>query len=243
MPRAFTEQGASMLSAVLRSDTAIDVSVRIMDSFVEMRHFVAGNAAMTRRMQQDPELHFDKWLFIYRYCSTEYAAYSLLGEEDAAKLPLEQFKGFVLTSELDNRQTLLQINSFSRFPFKAISDLSAYTNIFDVVKIAKAASDVAKVIIRKLSSLLEPCWNLLEPVGPSKLTVRLLSQAQQNAFTRTLLELTRICGAELALLASPEICFGADLAPWSAVVICDCQRAKSVCLYSAHSAPIQLQRV
>lgn len=63
MPRAFTEQGASMLSAVLRSDTAIDVSVRIMDSFVEMRHFVAGNAAMTGRMQQDPELHFDKWLF------------------------------------------------------------------------------------------------------------------------------------------------------------------------------------
>ncbi|WP_417060110.1 hypothetical protein, partial [Ellagibacter isourolithinifaciens] len=34
-----------------------------MDSFVEMRHFVAGNAAMTGRMQQDPELHFDKWLF------------------------------------------------------------------------------------------------------------------------------------------------------------------------------------
>ena len=96
------------------------------------------------------------YLSIYRYCSTEYAAYSLLDEEDAAKLPLEQFKGFVLTSELDNRQTLLQINSFSRFPFKAISDLSAYTNIFDVVKIAKAASDVAKVIIRKLSSLLEP---------------------------------------------------------------------------------------
>lgn len=63
MPRAFTEQGASMLSAVLRSGAAVNVSVRIMDSFVEMRHFVAGNAAMTGRMQQDPELHFDKWLF------------------------------------------------------------------------------------------------------------------------------------------------------------------------------------
>ena len=63
MPRAFTEQGASMLSAVLHSGAAVNVSVRIMDSFVEMRHFVAGNAAMTRRMQQDPELHFGKWLF------------------------------------------------------------------------------------------------------------------------------------------------------------------------------------
>lgn len=63
MPRAFTEQGASMLSEVLRSGAAVNVSIRIMDSFVEMRHFVAGNAAMTGRMQQDPELHFDKWLF------------------------------------------------------------------------------------------------------------------------------------------------------------------------------------
>lgn len=44
MPRVFTEQGVSMLSAVLRSDTAIDVSVRIMDAFVEMRHFIADNA-------------------------------------------------------------------------------------------------------------------------------------------------------------------------------------------------------
>lgn len=44
---------------------------------------------------------------------TEYAAYSLLGEEDAARLSLKQFKGFVLANKLDNRQTLLQINSFS----------------------------------------------------------------------------------------------------------------------------------
>ena len=63
MSRVFTEQSVSTLSTVLRSDTAIDASVRIMDCFVEMRHFVADNAAMTGRMQQDPELHFDKWLF------------------------------------------------------------------------------------------------------------------------------------------------------------------------------------
>lgn len=53
--RVFTEQGVSMLSAVLRSDTAVDVSVRIMDAFVEMRHFVAGNAAMFERIR-DVEL-------------------------------------------------------------------------------------------------------------------------------------------------------------------------------------------
>ena len=36
LPYVFTEQGVSMLSAVLRSDTAVQVSIRIMDAFVEM---------------------------------------------------------------------------------------------------------------------------------------------------------------------------------------------------------------
>ena len=40
-----------MPSAVLCSDTSIDVSVRIMDSFAEMRHFVAGNAAMFEQIR------------------------------------------------------------------------------------------------------------------------------------------------------------------------------------------------
>ena len=37
LPYAFTEQGVSMLSAVLRSDTAIKVSIQIINAFVEMR--------------------------------------------------------------------------------------------------------------------------------------------------------------------------------------------------------------
>lgn len=49
--RVFTEQGISMLSAVLRSKTAAAVSVRIMDAFVEMRHFIAGNAAMFEQIR------------------------------------------------------------------------------------------------------------------------------------------------------------------------------------------------
>lgn len=51
-PRVFTEQGVSMLSAVLRSDAAIKVSVRIMDAFVEMRHFIADNAQMFEQIRR-----------------------------------------------------------------------------------------------------------------------------------------------------------------------------------------------
>lgn len=49
-PYAFTEQGIYMLSAVLRSQTAIDVSIRIMDAFVAMRHFLSDNAQLFQRL-------------------------------------------------------------------------------------------------------------------------------------------------------------------------------------------------
>ena len=39
-----------MLSATLRSDKAIQVSIRIMNAFVEMRHFIANNALMFERI-------------------------------------------------------------------------------------------------------------------------------------------------------------------------------------------------
>ncbi|MBM6786821.1 ORF6N domain-containing protein [Collinsella tanakaei] len=51
LPYAFTEQGVAMLSAVLRSDTAIEVSIRIIDEFVAMRHFLAENAALLERLR------------------------------------------------------------------------------------------------------------------------------------------------------------------------------------------------
>ena len=39
-----------MLSAILRSPTAIEVSIRIMDAFVAMRHFIVSNASVLQRL-------------------------------------------------------------------------------------------------------------------------------------------------------------------------------------------------
>ena len=47
---AFTEQGVAMLSTVLRSETAIRVSIRIMDAFVAMRRFMVTNAEVFQRL-------------------------------------------------------------------------------------------------------------------------------------------------------------------------------------------------
>ena len=50
LPYAFTEQGIAMLSTVLRSEIAIQTSIRIMDTFVEMRRFIANNALLFERI-------------------------------------------------------------------------------------------------------------------------------------------------------------------------------------------------
>lgn len=50
LPYAFTEQGVSMLSAVLKSDTAIAVSIRIIETFVAMRRFMSQHALVFERM-------------------------------------------------------------------------------------------------------------------------------------------------------------------------------------------------
>ena len=51
LPYAFTEQGVAMLSAVLRSDAAIETSIRIMDAFVTMRRFLSENALLFERLR------------------------------------------------------------------------------------------------------------------------------------------------------------------------------------------------
>jgi hypothetical protein len=50
--KAFTEHAVAMLSSVLSSDIAINVSLRIMDAFVEMRHYLTDNALVFNRLDR-----------------------------------------------------------------------------------------------------------------------------------------------------------------------------------------------
>ena len=51
LPYAFTEQGIAMLSSVLKSQTAVDVNIRIMRAFVSMRRFIATNSQLFQRLE------------------------------------------------------------------------------------------------------------------------------------------------------------------------------------------------
>ncbi len=73
-PYAYTEQGISMLASVLHSKIAVQVSISIMRTFVEMRRFVANNALLFEKVsdmelkqleyQKSTDEKFDK---VFRY--------------------------------------------------------------------------------------------------------------------------------------------------------------------------------
>ena len=62
MPFAFTEQGVSMLSAVLRSSTAIAISIRIIETFVAMRKLISANMGLIQRVEgiEQKQIETDK---------------------------------------------------------------------------------------------------------------------------------------------------------------------------------------
>lgn len=67
LPYVFTEQGIAMLSAVLRSDIAIQVSIRIMETFVEMRKYMANTSLLYDRMnaieESQQKIFFDGQIY------------------------------------------------------------------------------------------------------------------------------------------------------------------------------------
>ena len=66
LPYAFTEQGVAMLSAVLKSEIAVNVSIQIIDAFVEMRKALNQNNLIDFRIdkleqkQLETDEKFDK---------------------------------------------------------------------------------------------------------------------------------------------------------------------------------------
>ena len=51
-PYVFTEQGVAMLSAVLKSETAVKMSIKIISAFIEMRKFIQANGHIFQRLDR-----------------------------------------------------------------------------------------------------------------------------------------------------------------------------------------------
>jgi hypothetical protein len=50
LPYVFSEQGIAMLAGLLKSDEAVTMSIRLIDTFVEMRNFLAENGDTISRL-------------------------------------------------------------------------------------------------------------------------------------------------------------------------------------------------
>jgi hypothetical protein len=61
-PYAFTEQGVAMLSAVLKSDVAIKISIKIIDTFITMRKLISTNVGIIQRLEnvEQKQIETDK---------------------------------------------------------------------------------------------------------------------------------------------------------------------------------------
>ena len=59
LPYAFTEQGVSMLSSVLRSARAVEVNIAIMRTFVQLRRLMDSNRDLARKIEA-MEMRYDE---------------------------------------------------------------------------------------------------------------------------------------------------------------------------------------
>ena len=62
LPYAFTEQGVAMLSGVLKSETAVRISIQIINAFVVMKKFISSNAQIFQRLDnvERKQIEYDK---------------------------------------------------------------------------------------------------------------------------------------------------------------------------------------
>jgi len=62
LPYVFTDQGVAMLSAVLKSETAVKISIQIMRAFIAMRKFIIENAEIFQRLDriEHKQIEYDK---------------------------------------------------------------------------------------------------------------------------------------------------------------------------------------
>ena len=68
MPYAFTEQGVAMLSSVLHSKIAIEVNIRIIRTFMELRELITNNELIRQKIEElekKYQIHDQKFQIVF----------------------------------------------------------------------------------------------------------------------------------------------------------------------------------
>ncbi|MFW6286186.1 MAG: ORF6N domain-containing protein [Nanoarchaeota archaeon] len=159
LPFVFTEQGVAMLSAVLNSKVAVEVSIKIMNAFILMRKFISRNSLIFQRMD-----NIEKKQLIYDQKFDE--VFDLLNNQIEKKEGIffdgQVFEAFVFVCSLvrkarkkiiliDNYidERVFQILSKNEYSFEIIIYTSKYSQL-DLDKYNKQYSRIKIKIIDKV---------------------------------------------------------------------------------------------
>ena len=88
LPYAFTEQGVSMLSSVLRSPRAVEVNIAIMRTFVQLRRLMDSNRELGRKIEAMERTYDEKFAVVFE------AIKQLIADDDARKAQPKRRIGF-----------------------------------------------------------------------------------------------------------------------------------------------------
>jgi len=108
-PYVFTEQGVSMLSAVLKTDFAVDMSIKIIRAFVNMKTLLSQNANIFKKIEQVEKNHI---------------SYEIKTDEKIEQL----FKALEVKPKIPNQKIFYDGEVFD-----------AYVFVADIIKSAKSS--------------------------------------------------------------------------------------------------------
>ena len=142
-PYVFTEQGIAMLSSVLRSDVAVQVSIKIMNTFVEMRHFISNNSLLFEKVS-----HIELKQLVYQKNTDERFARIVRYIEDHA----EAAQKFFFEGQIYDAFSL--ITSIIQKAGKEIILIDGYVDVSTLNLLAKKNNGVSVQIYTFANSLL-----------------------------------------------------------------------------------------
>ncbi|MCM1336071.1 MAG: ORF6N domain-containing protein [Candidatus Amulumruptor caecigallinarius] len=102
LPYVFTENGVAMLSAVLRSKTAIETNIKIMRAFNAMRSFLQANAHIFKRIET---LEHDHLLLHHHISETDKKIDEVLTRLDSKES--DPIEGFFFEGQIFDAYTLI----------------------------------------------------------------------------------------------------------------------------------------
>lgn len=139
LPFAFTEQGIAMLSSVLRSDTAIEVNIRIMRAFTAMRSFLVNNYQIFQRLEA---VEYHQIMMQEHLSDTDRKLEEVLSRLD--KKETAPIEGFFYEGQIFDAYTL--ISDLVRSAETRIILIDNYVDDRVLVQLAKRKEGVAATI-------------------------------------------------------------------------------------------------